>query len=108
MKLEIPKRSYSLKSIRDTIYWFSNDYTIILDQNDHNVIISRDKVDENFSRNFMKTLNDYSLRDLIQNETKEIKNLVTAKAFYPDLVNFKPIGEFDDPLNIELRDNETK
>ena len=56
----------------------------------------------------MKTLNDYSLRDLIQNETKEIKNLVTAKAFYPDLVNFKPIGEFDDPLNIELRDNETK
>ena len=107
MKFEIPKSSYSLKSIRDTIYWFSNDYTIILDQNDHNFIISIDKVDENFSRNFMKTLNDYSLRDLIQNETKEIKNLVTAKAFYPDLVNFKPIGEFDDPLNIELRDNET-
>ena len=108
MKLKIPKSTYSLKSIRDTIYWFSINHTIVLDQTDDEFLISIDNGDENFSRNFMKSLNDYSLRDLIHNETKEIKNLVIAKAFYPDLVNFKPIGEFDDPLQIELKKNEAK
>ena len=53
-------------------------------------------------------LNDFSLRDIIHEETKEIKNLVTAKAFYPDLIKFKPIGDFEDPVEIEKNNAGTK
>ena len=108
MSIDVPKTSYSLKSVKDTIYWLSSEYTILLDSNDTHFIINCENYSEEFKKKFLIHLNDFSLRDIIHEETKEIKNLVTAKAFYPDLIKFKPIGEFEDPVEIEKNNAGTK
>ena len=108
MNIEIPKSGYSLKSVRDTIYWFSSDFCITLNNLNDNYHVNVETDDDSFRKIFINKLNDFSLRDMIKNETKEIRNLVKAKAFYPELINFKPLGEFDDPVNIDLRNEETE
>lgn len=105
--IKLPKKTYSLKSIRDTIYWLSKDYAIILDEEDHAHLIICENESESFRKTFLTKLNDFELRNEINEQTKEIKALVTAKAFYPDLVNFKDIGEFEDPVLIEKRNADT-
>ncbi len=88
------------------MYWLSSQYIIIIDSNKEYYIILCENSDENFKTKFLRSLNDYSLRDLISEKTKDIKNLVITKAFYPDLLEFKPIGNFDDPIDMEI--NEAK
>jgi His-Xaa-Ser system protein HxsD len=105
--IKLPKKTYSLKSIRDTIYWLSKDYSILLDEEEHHFQIHCDNEPEYFRQNFLMKLNDFELRNEINIQTAEIKSLVTAKAFYPDLVNFKEIGEFEDPVLIEKRHAES-
>ena len=108
MKLEIPKSTYSIKSVKDTIYWFSNDFEILLEDSESHYIINCNNPNDEFSKLFLQSLNDFSLRDIIYEETKEIKNLVAGKAFYPDLITFTPIGEFDDPVNMDIKNEQTK
>lgn len=106
IQLKLSREVYSLKSIKDTIYWLSSRYTMILDQNDTHYLVNVETDKAEFSKLFSKTLNDYSLRDMIAQQTKDIKNLVVSKAFYPELVKFNTIGEFDDPVNMDK--NEAK
>jgi His-Xaa-Ser system protein HxsD len=106
IQIKLSKEVYSLKAIKDTIYWFSNKYLINIDSDEFYFFVNVSDVDLNFEKEFMKSLNDFSLRKMIHDETKDIKTLVVTKAFYPDLVNFKDLGEFDDPVNMEL--NEAK
>ena len=94
--------------MKDTIYWLSAEYGILLDQNKTHYLINCDEDSREFKKRFLMLVNDYSLRDLIHQETKEVKDLVTAKAFYPDLVKFKPIGEFDDPVDIDKKNATSK
>lgn len=105
--IRLPKKTYSIKSIKDTIYWMSKDYPIILDEEDQAYLIICDNEFESFKKDFLMKLNDFELRNEIEVQTREIKSLVTAKAFYPDLVNFKDIGEFEDPVLIEKRHADT-
>ncbi|SRX73363.1 His-Xaa-Ser system protein HxsD [Aequorivita antarctica] len=103
MVIRLKKSIYNIEAIRNTIYWFSKNFEILVsDDEDYFEVIS-----ENFNeidrKEFIKSLNDFSLREQINMETKDIKNLVVSKAFYPDLLKFKDIGEFDDPINILKR-----
>lgn len=82
------------------MYWFSSRYEIVVAESGESYIVSCSNPDENFKKEFIKSLNDFVLRHQIEVESKEVKTLVTAKAFYPDLVNFRDVGEFDDPINI--------
>ena len=100
MDILLDNSIYSIDAIRNAVYWFSKDYEILVRKNDDSYIVSSDNFDENSRKEFIKSLNDFALRDQISKETKDIKNLVISKAFYPDLVKFKDIGEFDDPINI--------
>lgn len=100
MEIKLQKSVYPIEAIRNTIYWFSEELAIILsEEDDFFVVNSSDFHDLNIKK-FLKSLNDFSLREQINLETKDIKNLVISKAFYPELINFKDIGEFDDPINI--------
>ena len=108
MIIKLSKSSYSLKSVKDAIYWLSAEYGIILDQNKTHFLVNCDDDSREFKKRFLMLVNDYSLRDLIHQETKEIKDLDTAKAFYPELVKFKPVGEFDDPVNFEKKNGTPK
>ncbi|TDY12307.1 His-Xaa-Ser system protein HxsD [Meridianimaribacter flavus] len=100
MVIVLQKSVYKLEAIRNTIYWFSKDFEILLTEDENFFNISSDDFNETIKKDFIKSLNDFSLREQINIETKDIKNLVVSKAFYPDLIKFKDIGEFDDPINI--------
>jgi His-Xaa-Ser system protein HxsD len=104
MEIQLSKRLYPIEAIRNAIYWFSNDLSILISENENYFIVTSDDFDESQKKLFIKSLNDFSLREQINLETKDIKNLVISKAFYPDLINFKDIGEFDDPINIYNKD----
>ena len=104
MEIELNKNIYPIEAIRNTIYWLSEDMSIILSEKKDFFIVTSDDFDELNKKKFLKSLNDFSLREQINLETKDIKNLVISKAFYPDLINFKDIGEFDDPINIINKD----
>jgi His-Xaa-Ser system protein HxsD len=104
MEIELNKNIYPIEAIRNTIYWLSEDMSIILSEKKDLFIVTSDDFNEINKRKFLKSLNDFSLREQINLETKDIKNLVISKAFYPDLINFKDIGEFEDPINILKKD----
>jgi His-Xaa-Ser system protein HxsD len=100
MNIELDKKTYPIEAIRNTIYWFSDMFSILLSEKEDFFIVSSVDFDEQSKIKFIKSLNDFSLREQINIETKDIKNLVISKAFYPELINFKDIGEFEDPINI--------
>jgi His-Xaa-Ser system protein HxsD len=100
MNIHLQKSIYKLEAIRNAIYWVSNKFEIILTEDDKDFIVTSDNLNDTDRKEFIKSLNDFSLREQINIETKDIKNLVVSKAFYPDLVKFKDIGEFEDPINI--------
>jgi His-Xaa-Ser system protein HxsD len=104
MEIELHKSIYPIEAIRNTIYWLSEDLSILISEKKDFFIVTSDDFDEVNKKKFLKSLNDFSLREQINLETKDIKNLVISKAFYPDLINFKDIGEFDDPINIFNKD----
>lgn len=106
--IELPKKTYSVKSIRDTIYWMSKDYAMILDENTSHYLINCGEFTADFKKDFLMKVNDFQLRNEIEVQTKEIKSLIAAKAFYPEIVKFKDVGDFDDPVLIERRNAETE
>ena len=99
MTIELDKSIYSIEAIRNTVYWFSS-HEIIISDNDSKYLVISESFDSNTKKEFMVSLNDFSLREQINKESKDIKDLVIAKAFYPDLVKFKNVGDYDDPVNI--------
>ena len=103
MVVLLQKSIYKLEAIRNTIYWFSKNFEILLSENGDFFEVTADEFNESDRKEFIKSLNDFSLREQINIETKDVKNLVVSKAFYPELVKFKDIGEFDDPINILKR-----
>jgi His-Xaa-Ser system protein HxsD len=104
MPLKLQKSIYNIETIRNTIYWFSDKYSILLTEDDLHFEINCANFNSEIENEFLKSLNDFSLRDQINRETKDIKDLVMSKAFYPELIKFKDIGEFDDPINIIAKD----
>lgn len=100
MEIKLQKSVYPIEAIRNTIYWFSEDLSLILTEEENFFVVTSIDFDDLSVKKFLKSLNDFSLREQISLETRDIKNLVISKAFYPDLINFKDIGEFDDPINI--------
>jgi His-Xaa-Ser system protein HxsD len=106
MEILISKEYYSEKALKDCVYWYSNQLVInIVDEgNNHLVVVSCDELKEGFKQEFLQKLNDFNLREAISLRTSEIKNLIIAKAFYPDLVELGPVGEFRDPIEMDKED----
>ena len=105
MVVVLQKSIYSIEAIRNTVYWFSKNFEIIITEKLDIYELNCPEFTNKNKKDFIKSLNDFSLREQINKETKDIKSLVVSKAFYPDLIKFKDIGEFDDPINI-LKRNE--
>jgi len=103
MVVLLQKSVYKLEAIRNTIYWFSKNFEILLSEDGDFFEVTSDEFNDSDRKEFIKSLNDFSLREQINIETKDVKNLVVSKAFYPELIKFKDIGEFDDPINILKR-----
>jgi His-Xaa-Ser system protein HxsD len=106
MEILISKEFYNEKALKDCVYWYSNELVInIVDkENNHLVVVSCEELNDGFKKEFLQKLNDFNLREAISQRTAEIKNLMIAKAFYPDLVELGPVGEFRDPIEMDKED----
>ncbi|MBP3253595.1 MAG: His-Xaa-Ser system protein HxsD [Bacteroidales bacterium] len=87
MTLTVDKTVYGDACISKTVYWLSGKYVINRKNEGNNEIISVENASDMqaFKTEFFKLLNDYKLRGIIEEQTKDIRTVLYAKAF----------GEFD-------------
>ena len=58
----------------------------------------------NLNKKVNQDLHDYSLRQIVIEETKNIRDLIVAKAFSNDSIKELPIGFFSDPIGINIEE----
>lgn len=87
MELLIDHRIYSDACIAKAIYSLANRYSVnrsVVDDNIERLLITPIKKDDNdksTEETFLAALNDYKLRQIIENETHDIRTILYAKAF---------------------------
>lgn len=86
MELKIDKTIYTDACISKAIYSLSKDYAICRSQEHNTEIISVVPLDNQKNENQIKVdifnaLNDYKLRQIIEDETHDIRTILYAKAF---------------------------
>ena len=90
MIILIDKRIYSDSVISKVVYWMSGDYKIVrksLDEfTEHVELTSINKVssDSSAEMRFNQLLNDFKLRQIVADETRDIKTILYAKDFAED------------------------
>jgi len=91
MKTTIDRRIYNDSVISKAIYWLSGGFTIartLLDETTEELTISSkdgEKIDEDaFKLKLTQALNDFKLRQIVADETRDIKTILYAKAFADD------------------------
>lgn len=90
MTIEIDRRIYNDSVISKAIYWLSGDYVIVrslLNDITESVSIAAktDSISEQeLEVKLLQTLNDFKLRQIVADETRDIKTILYAKAFAED------------------------
>ena len=90
MTIEIDRRIYNDSVISKAIYWLSGDYVIVRSLlNDITESISITAKSDSISEQeievkLLQTLNDFKLRQIVADETRDIKTILYAKAFAED------------------------
>lgn len=90
MKVTLDRRIYSDSVISKAVYWLSGDFIIVRQMlSDENEELSIEAKNTEFDELIVKTslmqaLNDFKLRQIIADETREVKTILYAKAFAED------------------------
>lgn len=90
MTISIDRRIYNDSVISKAIYWLLGDYIIVrgfLDDNTESLSITAadaNVTEETLKATLMQTLNDFKLRHIVADETRDIKTILYAKAFAED------------------------
>jgi His-Xaa-Ser system protein HxsD len=104
MVVKVSKSFYSEKAVLDAVYWLSKDYCIQVESDSENYTVNCSNSSDDLETKFLSSLNDFNLREKIAQKTGELKSLIIAKAYYPDLISFGDIGGFDDPIEMDKKD----
>lgn len=100
ISIQLDSNLYSKEAIFKCIYWYSDRFLVDVNliSNKYNIeytpkagfIIEPNELPK-LKEKIIQDLNDYNLRDIISKETKDIRNLLIAKAFSPfDTEEFPP------------------
>ena len=90
MTLTIDKRIYNDSVISKAVYWMSGDYKIVRKSLDEFIeqvdltVINKVSSDSSAEMKFNQLLNDFKLRQIVSDETRDIKTILYAKAFAED------------------------
>ncbi len=106
---------FSKESIFKCLYWYSNDFHVNISLADSNTFkislksVSEDNLSsiqlDNILHKLEKDLIDFNLRDIVTKETKNIRDLLTAKAFSNGEFDEDPPGQISDPVGFNVNDN---
>ena len=89
MNIKVDRRIYNDNVISKVVYWLSGDYKIVRttldDFTEELTLVSANGIETNDLENRVWTmLNDFKLRQIVADETREIKTILYAKAFAED------------------------
>lgn len=90
MTIEIDRRIYSDSVISKAIYWLSGDYVIVRSllngiTESISITAKTGSINEReLEVKLLQTLNDFKLRQIVADETRDIKTILYAKAFAED------------------------
>lgn len=89
--MTVDKRIYNDSVISKVVYWLSDDYKIVrttLDEFTEKIAFVPNNSDSDsinqFENRFFQSLNDFKLRQIVADETRDIKTILYAKAFAED------------------------
>ena len=102
--MQISQKTYSLKAVREALYWTKSEVTPEFEEKNGFWLINFDINDEKervqAEKSFLKKLNDFELRNMISEETKNIKQLVFSKMIYPHLIKVSTKDSNEDPIEL--------
>ena len=87
MTVRIDRKIYSDSCISKSVYALADKYTILRSVDGQNEVLDvqlvglENGLEESARRDIINTLNDFKLRCTIEEETKDIKTIIYAKAF---------------------------
>ena len=84
MTIRVDRNIYNDSVISKAVYWLSGDYIISRGLLDTNTEVVTATPDEGFEEKLMQSLNDFKLRQIVADETRDIKTILYAKAFAED------------------------
>ncbi len=105
----MPLLIYNIDVIYKCFYWYTGEYDIEINEESENANIlisskSGTKFDFDKLKSKIKTdLIDFKTRDIISKETKNVRDLIIAKAFSDsDEFDSEPPGEITDPVGFKI------
>lgn len=103
---------YSKDSVFKCLYWYGDKYRTIVTLADGNTYkislkpVSEEPLSieqaEKILQKLERDLVDFNLRDIVTKETKNIRDLLTAKAFSNGEFDELPPGEISDPVGFNF------
>jgi His-Xaa-Ser system protein HxsD len=96
---------YKETVIYKCLYWYTKKFEINIDKKDNYVIeITTDiKLPSNLEQKIKSDLIDFKLRDIVNEETKNIRDILYVKAFSDfDEFDQQPPGEYSDPVGFDI------
>lgn len=90
MIIRVDKRIYNDSVLSKAVYWMSGDYKIVrltLDEFTEQIVFETTTEQQNselIETRFLQLLNDFKLRQIVADETRDIKTILYAKAFAED------------------------
>lgn len=104
LKFTVSVKQYNESVLNKCFYWYGKDYNVNITENDTDYVIELSTVNgEILNQDILvhkinRDLNDFRLRDIVASETKNIRELLIAKAFShyqdddPETVISDPVG----------------
>lgn len=107
LKVSLDANVFSKNAIIKCLYWYTKDFLVEhnIRKNRHQISLVRKNKEIDLSTIKIKLnqdLNDFNLRDIVNTETKMIRELITAKAFSNGEFDEDSPGTLDDPLGIKF------
>lgn len=112
LSFKLSATDYSESVVHKCMYWYLGDYNVAIskDVNNYMVTISlkngKKFDEEELIVRLKNDLIDFKLRELVNNETSTIRELITAKAFanYDFNMNEESLHEISDPVGFDPKD----
>ena len=114
ISIAVDAKIYNLDMIHKCFYWYTDNYIVEIDEKKDKIVVTlspkeETKIEENqfstISKKIKNDIVDFKTRDVITKETKTIRELLIAKAFYPIEEGMeKPPGEISDPVGFDIDD----
>ena len=109
-EIVLDAQSYSLEAVKKCLYWYSDRLSFDIKCIENQITIniepingeSSNDINDILIKEIKSDIIDFEVRQIVNNETKIVKQLLIAKAFAPtDQYENDPPGDISDPVGFK-------